>query len=138
LNKNIIENVKKISDFIKSKPWMDFELIDYSKGSYRQLSIGGAIDTSIVGLNGIEYDIEIYFKNVFYMSVFSSWSSDTSIVCFDLINSAEEKKINIENKIEEGNYIFYFQPEDYSSEKKIIIASECIDFKLSSTLGNSQ
>jgi hypothetical protein len=116
------EKIKEINDFLKKEMWFDFELLDYSKNC---LTVVGSTDFSYF------HNIEISFKDVFYISCNVEWRSDTSENIIEIEQGDEARKINVANKIEQGYTLFKFIPEDndsffYISAKEVEYNTDCV------------
>lgn len=99
--KNVLD---QINEYLETQLWMDFEIIEYSR---YMLRIIGSLDISSAP------DIEIIFKDIFFMSTVFNWKTDTSREAISLIEGDEAKKTNIKFRVEQGYYLVKFQAEDY-------------------------
>ncbi len=96
------ETLENINQTIKKMPCCDFEIVKYNRNS---LIIGGGYSLSY------EHAILIEFESVFFMTLNSEWSIDTSE---DFILLAPRNECLIFNKkyqIEQGNTLFKLIPE---------------------------
>lgn len=105
--KEIKEVLEKFNQYLKEQLWMDFEIIEFSKG---ELRIIGSIDISD------KPNIELVFKDVFFVSSPFNWKTDTSKKVAMLLSGEEAKKINLKYQVEQGYHIIKIQPEDYSKD----------------------
>lgn len=103
----IIEVLEQLNDYLKEQLWMDFEIIEYSK---TELKIIGSIDISN------KPNIELIFKDVFFVSTPFNWKTDTRKKVGMLLSGEEAKKINLKYQVEQGYHIIKIQPEDYPEE----------------------
>lgn len=123
MQKNEVESVVgKINEFLIKQMWMDFEVTQYK--DYELLITGSLDSTTTIS------DIEIRFQEVFLVSLPFSWQTDTSQVAFMLLSDIEAKEINRRFKIEQGNYIFKFIPEDYPSDFGCYVAAKSISMRI--------
>ena len=105
MEENEIRDVlEQFNDYLKEQLWMDFEIIEYSK---TELRIIGSIDISN------KPNIELIFKDVFFVSAPFNWKTDTSKKVGMLLSGEEAKKINLKYQVEQGYHIIKIQPDDY-------------------------
>jgi hypothetical protein len=113
------KKVNEINDFLKKEMWFDFEMLEYKKNI---LTVVGSTDFSY------SHNIEIYFKDVFSIHCNSEWKSDTSKNIIEIVQGDTAKKINIENKIEQGYTLFKLIPEDMNEESFFYIAARDLEY----------
>ena len=111
--------VGKINSFIQQGLWLDFEVCQYSKN---KLTLIGGIDLIY------SHDIEIYFEDVFFVSLPMEWKTDTKRNVFQLLEGEDAKTVNIRFKVEQGYHIFKFTPEDYPDDFGCLIGAKSISY----------
>jgi hypothetical protein len=111
--------VFEINAVLKTKPWFDFEVMEYV--GYNLVVMGG-IDTSA------PHSLEIKFKDVFFVSLPMCWGTDTSIAPLTIVTREAALEINEKFRVEQGNHIFSFRPEDYPFGFGCLIGSKGISF----------
>lgn len=94
--------VNEINSFLMKGLWFDFEIMEYR--GY-DLTIMGSIDISA------SHDIEIIFKNVFFISLPAEWKTDTSDMVLEILEGPEAIELNQKYNVEQGYVIFKFIPE---------------------------
>ncbi|BCN29443.1 hypothetical protein [Anaeromicropila herbilytica] len=89
-------------------------------------------DMKIIGGEDLFYthEIEIIFRDVFFVSLPMEWKTNTKKTVFELLEGENAKKINILYKVEQGYYILKFAPEDYQKEFGCLIAAKTIEYTL--------
>lgn len=115
----IVEKINAINAIVKKQSWYDFEVQDL-KGN--NLTVIGSLDFSN------NHTLEITFTDVFHMSLNTSWSSDTSEKVLLLAEGEEARKINLKFRIEQGNFLFRFIPEDFGEDTGFYIAAKDLSF----------
>lgn len=116
--KELEEKITEINQFLKTKPWMDFELISLINGT---LKIVGSADFSYY------QEIEILFNNVFFLQCPDKWKSDTSANVLIVPPLEEQRNVNISYEIEQGYSLVKFVGEDIGP---IYISCKTIEFNL--------
>lgn len=116
--KELEVKLEGINQFLKTKPWMDFELISLVKGN---LKIIGSTDFSYF------QEIEILFNEVFYLQCPDKWKSDTSMDILIVPPIEEQRNINISYEIEQGYSLIKFIGEDIGP---IYISCKKLEFNL--------
>jgi hypothetical protein len=113
------KKVDEINNFLKKEMWFDFEILGYKKN-----------DLTVIGSTDFSYyhNIEIHFKDVFLIHCHSEWKSDTSKSIIEIIQGNTAKKINIENKIEQGYTLFKLIPEDMYEDSFFYIAARDLEY----------
>ncbi|WP_135552679.1 hypothetical protein [Paenibacillus cymbidii] len=96
--------VTEINNYLQKALWFDFEIKKYAD---LELVIHGGISL----YQGT--DIEIIFKDVFYMSLPTDWSSDTSKVVLLVKESIDLRYSDPKFKETYFHYVFEFIAEDY-------------------------
>lgn len=117
----IISEVEVINSIIKKNLWMDFEIKKYNDG---KLTIYGGIDLLH------SHVIEIYFEDVFFVSLPTEWKSDTQQNVLHFLQGEASIEINIRFMVEQGYHIFRFVPEDYSGDFGCYIGSKVISHSI--------
>ncbi|MDQ0271329.1 hypothetical protein [Cytobacillus purgationiresistens] len=112
--------VQEINDFIKSGLWFDFEIKQYLDG---ELSLHGGLSLSYP-------DIEIKFKDIFFVSLPMMWKTDTKETILNILEGEAEREISEKFQVEYLHYIFKFTPEDYPSNFGCIIAAKEISYNI--------
>lgn len=118
---NIVKIVDEINSFIMQNLWMDFEVMQYVGN---EVIIMGSIDISN------PHDIEISFRDVFFISVLMEWKTDTSKKILEIVDGEQAVNINRKFHVEQGYHIFKFVPEDYDSNFGCFIAAKEINYSL--------
>lgn len=113
----IINELDKINEYLKQCMWMDFE---FAQMNASNVTIGGRKDVSYG-----EWTINIDFGNPFYVTTLFSWQLDNSNPFIKLVEGDEMWDIINKYQVEEGNYIFKINAEDFETAP-IIIASKSI------------
>ena len=109
------EAVRQINEFLRSRPWMDFELKEYT--GYRLVVMGG-IDPSV----GPE--VEIWFEGVAFVSMPIEWRTDTSVDPFALLQGDQARMLNRRFQVEQGHHVFRFTAEGFSPESGCALAAK--------------
>ena len=112
------ELVLEINKFLKSKDWFDFELDRYENGN---LTILGSTDFSYY------HEIEIVFEDVAFIQCPKVWSVNTIQDVIIKSYEEEQRRINIDYEIEQGNILFKIVAED---KAPIFISSRSISHKI--------
>lgn len=112
--------VKEINDFIKSGLWFDFEIKQYLNS---ELSLHGGLSLNYP-------DIEIKFKDVFFVSLPMMWKTDTKETTLKILEGEEEIKFSEMFQVEYLHYIFKFTPEDYPRNFGCLIAAKEVSYKI--------
>ena len=113
--------VSEINDHIRKQLWMDFEVVQYSKN---KLIIFGSIDPS-----SSIHNIEIWFEDVFFISLPLEWKTDTSNGVLELLEGENAYLINRQFQVEQGYHIFKFTPEDYPNTFGCLLGAKKIAYK---------
>jgi len=120
----ITDQIEKINQFIQSKAWFDFEVVEFSKGN---LKIIGSTDFSYY------YELEIILEEVFFMQLNREWQSDTSHPVIVIPDIEEQRKINMQFQVEQGYTLFRINTDEsycfYVSAKTINAKFETIKFE---------
>jgi hypothetical protein len=112
--------VNTVSNRIQQEPWFDFEVIKYNKN---ELVIGGGKSLSY------PHELEILFKDVFFVSMPVEWRTDTSKNIFTILEGDEKYNVNKRFQVEQGYFIFKFFPEDYPNDFGCLICAKSVDVK---------
>lgn len=75
-------------------------------------------------------DIEIRFKDIFFISLPMVWKTNTMGTVMSVLQGEEERIINEKFQVEYLHYIFKFCPEDYPSNFACLVASKEISYKI--------
>lgn len=92
--------VKEINYYIQKQLWLDFEVKQYTKD---MLTIIGSIHFSST------HNIEIYFKNIFFISLPIEWKINTSVNVLKLLDGKLAITENRKFQVEQGYQIFSFK-----------------------------
>ncbi|MBM7690594.1 hypothetical protein BCR24_16280 [Enterococcus ureilyticus] len=106
-----------INNYLKKCLWMDFEFARMDGGD---IVVAGRIDTSYD-----EFAINIEFGEPFYISSLLSWHLDDSKPFIEVVDGDEKQIVDDKYQVEQGNYIFKINAEDFE-KAPIIIASKSI------------
>jgi hypothetical protein len=124
MNKEEVKlKVEKVNEFIKNGLWFDFEIKQYTND---ELTLYGGLSLSYP-------DIEIKFKNIFFLSLPMMWKTDTQKTILSVLEGHDEKKICEMFQVEYLHYIFKFTPEDYPPKFGCLIAAKEISYKILKT-----
>ena len=118
---DIKEVLRRFNQYLNEQLWMDFELIEFSRG---ELKIIGSIDIST------KPNIELVFKDVFFASTPFNWKTDTSKMVAMLLSGEEAKKVNLKYQVEQGYYIIKIQPEDYPEDFGCLFGVKSVCFRV--------
>ena len=113
--------VDEINHYIQSKPWLDFEVMEYVGET---LKIKGSLDTSA------PHDVEIWFHDVFFSCLLTEWRTDTASPPLSIVGGEETRSISQKFQVEQGHLIFRFQPEYYPSSFGCFIAAKEIGYRI--------
>lgn len=113
----IVNELDKINGYLRKCMWMDFEFAQMNESN---VLIGGRKDISYD-----EWAIEINFGNPFYVTTLFSWQLDNSKPFIELVEGDEMWDIINKYQVEEGNYIFKINAEDFETAP-IVIASKSL------------
>jgi hypothetical protein len=116
--KEIFDKINEINNFLKEKPWFDFELMGISN---KILKIVGSTDFSYY------QELEINFNDIYYVQCPDCWKSDTSNDVLVIPALEEQRQINISYEIEQGYVLLKFIAEDIGA---IYISCKSINFKI--------
>ncbi|MBC2316025.1 hypothetical protein HCC18_04170 [Listeria booriae] len=120
----IHEKIAGINDYLGKCLWMDFEVTSMNGG---EIILSGCIDQSYN-----DYAIEIEFKSPYFVSTLFSRHTDASVPFISLANEEEFVEMNVRYRVEEGNYIFKINVEDYE-KTPIYIGASKIDYRIINT-----
>lgn len=121
MTKQEIKNVlAEINGYLETQPWMDFEVIEYSRNVLKMI---GSLDISS------SPDIEIVFKDIFFVSTVFNWKTDTSRKAISLMEGDGARKINIKFQVEQGYHLVRFQAEDYPDDLGCIFGIKEVTFR---------
>lgn len=118
--KEIKDVLAEINGYLETQLWMDFEVIEYSRYA---LKIIGSLDISS------SPDIEIVFKDIFFVSAVFNWKTDTSHKAISLMEGDGARKINIKFQVEQGYHLVRFQAEDYPDDFGCIFGIKEVMFR---------
>jgi hypothetical protein len=122
MSKAEVQNeINKINTYLGACLWMDFEFCQMNAS---QVVIAGTIDQSYG-----KYDIEISFEQPHFVSTLFLWNTDTSKPVIQLVSEEEEFEFNTKYRVEQGNYIFKINVEDFE-KPPIFIAAKKITCKI--------
>ena len=113
--------VAEINAYLQQQLWFDFEVMEYR--GY-DLTVMGSLDISA------PHDVEICFKEVFFVSLPMQWKTDTASPPLRLVAGAEAYELNQRFRVEHGHHIFRFTPEDYPEEFGCLVGARAISFVL--------
>lgn len=112
--------IDKINNYIKLCSWMDFVLCQLNFG---QIELYGAIDQTYN--NYVDnYEIKLIFEQPHFISSLFSWQADTSKLFIQLASEAEEIEMNSKYRVEQENYIFKINIDDYENSPIFIAAKK--------------
>lgn len=111
----INSEILKVNNYLKKCLWMDFEFASVDGGD---IVAAGRIDTSYD-----EFAINIDFRKPYYLSSLLYWNLNNSKPFIELVAGKEMWKVIDKYEVEEGNYIFKINAEDFDTAP-IIIASK--------------
>ena len=117
----IKEVLRRFNQYLNEQLWMDFELIEFSRG---ELKIIGSIDISN------KPNIELIFNDVFFASTPFNWKTDTSKKVAMLLSGEEAKKVNLKYQVEQGYHIIKIQPEDYPEDFGCLFGVKSVYFRV--------
>jgi len=121
----VISEISKINSYLRKCLWMDFALC---QSHFGKLELYGAIDQTYN--NYVDnYEIKIEFEQPHFVSSLFSWQIDTSKPFIQLVSEEEESALNTKYRVEQGNYIFIINAEDFESPP-IFIAAKRITCKI--------
>jgi hypothetical protein len=103
----IAEEVRQLDAFIRGHPWFDFDL---SECSPYHVTLTGGLDTT----GGAQPAVEVRFKGIFYVSLLTTWRSDTSRPVAVLLGGDEARRANMALRVEVGHHLVRFRPEGYA------------------------
>ena len=114
-NMNEVKNeINKINNYMQNQLWMDFEFCMLDAG---KIVLSGTLDRSYN-----KYVIDIEFEQPYCISSLLYWSVDTSIPLLELANEDEIIEMNKKYRVEQGNYIFKINVEDFEQTPIYIAA----------------
>lgn len=123
---NVRRTLGQINQMLQRRPWLDFEVAEYRGG---ELLVVGSMDTTA------PHDVEIRFKDVFFVSLPIEWKTDTTKPPLALVMGEEAIRLNLRFQVVRGHHIFRFTPEDYTVDFSCLVCAKEIsaaDMKLSS------
>lgn len=115
------QTIARLNHYLQQQLWFDFELIEYRQ---RRLVVIGSIDTTV------HHNVEIWFKDVFFVSLPLEWKTDTSNPPLSLLEGEEAVRTNVRFQIEVAYHIFRFSPEDYPSDFGCLIGARELGFQV--------
>jgi hypothetical protein len=121
-NEKIIITVDEINDFVRTKMWLDFEVLNYDK---YKLTVIGSIDISTA------HDIEITFEDISFVSMPFEWKTDTSNKALVFVEGEEAIAINRRFQVEKGYHIFRIIPEDFPEDFGCYLGAKSISYQIS-------
>ncbi len=113
--------INKINAYLSKCLWMDFECCQMS---FIKIMLSGSVDESYGGPA-----IEIEFEQPYFISSLFLWQTDTSKPFIQLVSAEEERELITKYRVEQGNYIFKINAEDYENPP-ILIAAKKISCKI--------
>lgn len=113
--------IKEINIFLQKELWFDFEVVRYQD---QKLTIIGSIDPSS------HHNIEIYFEDIFFVSLPMEWKTDTAKNILSIIEGDDAIELNKKFQVEIGYHIFRFAPENYLENFGCLIAAREISYTL--------
>ena len=113
--------IVKINNYLSNCLWMDFEICQMS---FIKTVLAGRIDQS-----SDKYAIDIEFEEPYFISSLFTWPTDTSKPVIELANDDEIMEMNKKFRVEQGNYIFKINVEDFE-ESSFFIAAKKITCKI--------
>jgi hypothetical protein len=116
---SISATVARIDAAIRRHKWMDFEIWDLGVDA---LIVVGSVSRSP------PFELEIRFERVSVVAAPMKWCTDTTKRVFGLLEEADACAFNLEYGVEQGNYLFRFQPEDRAEKSGCVIAARNVEF----------
>jgi hypothetical protein len=113
--------IGRVNAFVQSQPWMDFDVVEYR---HARLVVRGALSASY------SPDIEIEFRDVFFMSLPMTWRTDTSTPSLSLVEGDEARELNLRFQVEQGYHIFRFVAEG-DPDMPCHVCAASIQFRIS-------
>ena len=115
----------KINSYLSKCLWMDFTLC---QSDFVKIELYGTIDQTYN--NYVDnYEIKIEFEQPHFVSSVFCWQLDTSKPFIQLVSEKEEYELNTKYQVEQGNYIFKINAEDFENTS-IFIAAKKITCKI--------
>lgn len=108
--------LKKINDYLSKCSWMDFEFCQMNAS---QVVMVGSIDQSYN-----KHAINIKFEQPHFVSSLFLWKTDISKPFIQLVSEEEQFEINTNYQVEQGNYIFKINVEDFEKPPIFIAAKK--------------
>ena len=115
------EVVEEINAFLQKQLWYDFEVIRYQD---QKLTINGGIDPSS------HHNMEIYFEDVFFLSLPIEWKTDTTKTAFSLVAGSNAVELNKRFQVEMGYHIFRFTPEYYPEDFGCLVGARKVSYAI--------
>jgi hypothetical protein len=117
MNSEEVNNeINKINNYLSKCLWMDFE---FCRMNASQVIMSGSIDQSYA-----EYAINICFEQPHFISSLFLWQTDTSKPFIQLVTYEDENELNAKYQVEQGNYIFKVNVENFESPPIFIAAKK--------------
>ena len=114
----VLHEIAKINDYLGKCMWMDFVLC---QSNFAKIELFGAIDQSYN--NYVDnYAIKIEFEQPHFVSSVFYWQADTSKPCIELVSEKEAYELNTKYQVEQGNYIFKINAENFENTPMLIAA----------------
>ncbi|CAA6811072.1 MAG: Unknown protein [uncultured Sulfurovum sp.] len=114
------KKIQHINSLISSQLWFDFEVHACSRQTVKIL---GGLD-----LLSNKHDLEIVFKEVFFVSCPMEWKSDTSLTVLSIIEGDRKLEINKHFQVEQEHILFEFLAEDYDKDFSCILSAKFVDY----------
>src|SRR5882724_11984100 len=110
--------VVEIDGVIRQNLWFDFYILKYDGNN---LTLAGSTDLTYY------HTLEIIFEEVFFVSSFQGWRSDTNKVVIEIPSEELARELNLKYEIKQGYQVFIIHPEDYKND--IFIAAKRIAYR---------
>jgi hypothetical protein len=98
------ESIAELDQLLRQNDWADFCVENYTA---QTLTIGITVSLSQTP------DIILKFVEPSFVSLPYFWKSDTSKQVAGILDNALAKEVNLRFRVEMGNTLFFFQPEDF-------------------------
>jgi hypothetical protein len=73
-------------------------------------------------------DFVITFDRVFFMSLPLEWKTDTSREVVGVLTGASAEEVNLRFRVEQGNTLFSFRPENYPDDFRCLIGARSVSW----------
>ncbi|MDO1605023.1 hypothetical protein Q2T76_03015 [Lactobacillus sp. YT155] len=115
-SKEIKREILKINNYLKECLWMDFEIV---RMDGNHILVSGRIDRSYN-----DFAIDIDFGMPYFVSSLMYWELNDTKPFISLVKGKNEEYFIDKYRVEEGNYIFQINAEDFENPPILIISNE--------------